>query len=279
MFDAPRMNEFTQGTIFSCAYAENYKGGKVYGLVITARCDAAQEKTPVFTYVPVVPLAVWLLVDGASIVLDRVEADISNTLRNYLKDANLSQTLLKTHSEQAIYDAHFRPHEEERARKSQCDKFRKCIQQIDETRGFKADCSDWGRLKNYLTQNQAKTDAVIKELASHRLNGYYLLRNLETYSDENGDYVVLLREIHHIPSDVAKLIAGGLPFDVWKEAYSNCGSICPRILNEDDMALPVGKLKSPWIEHLMQNFALLFSRIGVKDNDFDDIKKCLMKKF
>ncbi|ARK80125.1 hypothetical protein BOC40_06590 [Burkholderia pseudomallei] len=51
--------------------------------------------------------------------------------------------------------------------------------------------------------------------------------------------------------------------------------LCPRFRDADDYALPVAKLASPWIEHLMQNFALLFSRIGVRDNDLADIRKSL----
>lgn len=63
MFDAPRENE-TQGTVFSCAYAEDYTDTSVYGLVITARCDAAQDKAPIFSYIPVVSLPDWVLCDG-----------------------------------------------------------------------------------------------------------------------------------------------------------------------------------------------------------------------
>lgn len=88
MFDAPRQNEFTQGTVFSCAYAEDYPETTSYGLVITARCDAAQDKAPIFSYIPVVPLDDWILCDGASIAMDRIHADCLNTLRNHLKSAS-----------------------------------------------------------------------------------------------------------------------------------------------------------------------------------------------
>ncbi len=275
MFDAPKKNEFTQGTVFSCAYGENYKDGPVYGLVITARCDAAQEKVPVFNYVPLVPLSSWILNEGAALVLERIEADCLNTIRNYLKAAKLSDSLLKSHSPDAIYDAHFRAHENEKGRKSQCDKFCEAAKQFNETHALLLGGRiDTQKLKEHLVPHQGKVDAVLKELAGHRLAGYYLLRELESLEDgDSGDYVALLREVHHIPSSVAKQIAKGISAE--DGDFEGAFSICPKFRLKDDISLPVGKLKSPWIEHLMQNFAMLFSRIGVKDNDFEDIKKSL----
>jgi hypothetical protein len=50
----PTLGLLSQGTIFSCASAEDYPDCLVHGLVITARCDIAQSKVPIFNYLPVV---------------------------------------------------------------------------------------------------------------------------------------------------------------------------------------------------------------------------------
>ena len=274
MFDAPKENEFTQGTVFSCAYGENYEKFPVYGLVITARCDAIQDKVPVFSYLPIVPLASWILVDGASLVLDRIEADCLNTLRNILKDAQLSNSLLRSKSPHEIYDAHFRMHESDKNRKKQCNKFLEVAQKYIKTRALQGKQVNTQLIKEHLLQHQILVDAVIKELTSHRLAGCYLLRNVKSLEEgECGDYVALLREVHHIPTSVAKLISKGVLAEDFPDKISS--NTCPQFRLKDDISLPVCKLKSPWIEHLMQNFSLLFSRIGVKDNDFDDVKKSL----
>src|SRR5690606_3300325 len=115
MFDAPRMDEFTQGTVFSCSYAEDYLETSSYGLVITARCDAAQDKAPIFSYIPVVPLDDWILCDGANIAMDRIHTDCLNTLRNHLKEAQLSESLLGTKTVHENYESHFKPKEDEKA--------------------------------------------------------------------------------------------------------------------------------------------------------------------
>jgi hypothetical protein len=275
MFDAPRASEFTQGTVFSCAYAENYKDEMVHGLVITARCDAAQAKVPTFTYIPVVPLSSWIFVDGASVILDRAEADYMNTFSDRLEKDGLSESLLSTHTLSEIYNAHYKKVENEKAKKSQCDKLKNTILNVDETRTLQSDRSNRERLRMHLAVCKSHVDSVIKELAGHRLAGYYLLRGLETLdSDEKQDFVALLREVHHMPSYVAKSITNGISKEQWT-AGQNANLLCPRFREADDYALPVARLTSPWMEHLMQNFALLFSRIGVKDNNLDDVRKSL----
>lgn len=274
MFDAPRANEFTQGTVFSCAYGESYKDKSICGLVITARCDAAQEKVSVFSYVPVVPLSAWMLVDGAAIVLARVEAECLNTLRNILKVAKLSESLLKSHTFDAIYAAHFQPHEYEKSKKSQCDKFRDVVQRYNENCALQLDQTDIMQLKKHLAHYQVMVDAVLKELVGHRLAGNYLLCKLDNFTDDS-DHVALLREVYHIPSWIAKRITKGISAEEW-DANESPLSLCPRFHLKGDISLPVGKLKSPWVEHLMQNFALLFSRIGVKDNNFEEVKRSLL---
>ncbi|MDW5444836.1 hypothetical protein [Polaromonas sp. SM01] len=269
MFDAPKNREITQGTIFSCAHSENYNCLDVLGLVITARCDVARDKTPVFNYVPVVSLNEWLFVDGAAIALDRVEADCINTLKSLLKATQLSDSLLRTHEPQAIYDVHFLPKAAERNFKTTCDKFLAAVARLVETRNLMENQLDRERFRTLLGSSEALVDGLLKELASHRLSGYYLLRDLETFAGQKGNYVALLREVHHIPSAVARQIAVGVEASDWDIKTG----ICPKFLNQDDIALPVAKLRSPWIEHLMQNFSMLFSRIGVTDNNFDEIKK------
>ncbi|MCA8065071.1 hypothetical protein LGM89_12985 [Burkholderia sp. AU31624] len=275
MFDAPRANEFTQGTVFSCAYAENYKEEMVHGLVITARCDVAQAKVQAFSYVPVIPLSSWLFGDGATVVFDRAESDYINSFSDRLEKDGLSRSLLQAHSFSSVYDAHYRKFEGVKNRAAQCEKLKNIIRQLDETRDLQNSRVDRERMRAHFQICRSHVDSVIKELSGNRLSGYYLLRGLETFEDGGPrDFVALLREVHHIPSDIVGDISSGISREQWRDR-ENLGLICPRFISDGDYALPVAKMKSPWIEHLMQNFALLFSRIGVRDNDLEDVKKSL----
>lgn len=126
----------------------------------------------------------------------------------------------------------------------------------------------------HLVANSAKVDAVLKELSGNRLNGFYLLRDMPLLSGDGTNSVALLREIHHIPTKLARDIVFGLAKDDWI-ARGDSSVRCPSFVASDDLAAPVAKLKSPWIEHVMQNFTMLFARIGVTDNDFAEVKKSL----
>jgi len=275
MFDTPKSNEFTQGSVFSCAFAENYCDCPVFGLIITARCDAAQDKVPAFSYVPIVSLESWMLRDGAEIVLDRIEASLMNDLRNILKDRGLSvDSLLSTHTPEEIYEAHFRPTEGEKKFAKQCEKFRRVITHLTETRSLTGG-KNIAALKAHLKCSQDIVDTVIKELVGNRLAGYYLLRGLDMDFTSTGvDCVALLREVHHIPTVIARQITKGISAVDWK-SQGSVKTLCPRFRSDDDYSLPIAILKSPRIEHLMQSFALLFSRIGVKDNIFREVKQSL----
>ncbi len=43
----------------------------------------------------------------------------------------------------------------------------------------------------------------------------------------------------------------------------------------DDLSYTIGVVKSPYIEHIMQKFAELFTRIGVEDPEPDAVQKIL----
>src|SRR6185437_14404396 len=92
------MGKVTQGTIFCCARAEDYIGCQVHGLVITARCDVANDKTPIFNYLPVVSMHDWLDRDGGTLLASRIANDAINTFENELKKAGHSPSILETES-------------------------------------------------------------------------------------------------------------------------------------------------------------------------------------
>ena len=274
MFNQSSLQHFTQGTIFSCALAENYPLTDVYGLVITPRCDAAQDKAPIYNYIPVIPLNEWMLIDGCDIVFQRALAHYTTTLRQPLEELGLSASLLRTKSYQEIISAHLEPKANtDRKWKAKIEKF---ITHTERIEAIKLANNGYDRLRRIplLKAENKIIDTLIKELAENRLTGHYLLRGMPTLRERKGDHVALLREIHHIPSIIAKQIKDGVDKESLTtfEGYS---LRCPRFHTDDDFSMPVARLKSPWMEHLMQTLTLLFARIGVEDIDHMAVKRSL----
>jgi hypothetical protein len=274
LFDSPRNIEITQGTIFTCAKAENYPNSSIFGMIITARCDVSQDKVPIFSYVPVVPLADWVFVDGAEIVISRYLADLINSISNALTSANLSTSLLRSKSPREILDVHFRPDNEGGRQWSlKCTSFEQLVQKYERANNVMS-AGSFAERRAVLIESKKIFDGTLRELTANKLTGHYLLRKVPNpLSGVDVDCVALLREIHHIPTSVARRIAKGVSKVDWQS--NNESSSCPHFVGSDDYCLPVARLKSPWIEHLMQSLTLLFSRIGVEDVDFLSVKQSL----
>lgn len=103
----PLLGRLTQGCLFTCARAENYGHCRVYGLVITARCDVEQDKYPILNYLPVVSLDDWLLVDGFDILHARLDAEADGGLKGCMKEGGVAESILFSMSPSDIQAAFF----------------------------------------------------------------------------------------------------------------------------------------------------------------------------
>ncbi|TGP40552.1 hypothetical protein EN871_27720 [bacterium M00.F.Ca.ET.228.01.1.1] len=269
MISDPRMGRITQGTVFCGACAEEYPGRPVWGIVITARCDTTHEKTPIVNYLPVVTVEDWLQSHGGLLSIDREYAETKNRFKNLLVKKQLSETLLEVHSPIQIAAFNF-PYPEE----SSGQKAAKERKDADEARAIASRMSELtGCLDSPLPNRETigpvissclkSAELVVKELVSHRLAGYYFLPTLGKLTEQASDkgYVVLLREVHHIPRQTVSRLISGVAKDEFRTPERSLRFDC------FDFAYPVAELQSPWTEHLMQVFCNLFGRIGVSDPD------------
>ena len=104
----PRKGPMTQGTIFSCAIAEDYTGCPTYGLVLTAGCDVAHDKVRVHNYIPIVHLDDWLHRDGRIILAQRLLSEAMGAMRSTLKEAGHSPSILETENPEQSSTSSFR---------------------------------------------------------------------------------------------------------------------------------------------------------------------------
>lgn len=271
MVSEPRMGRITQGTIFCGGYAEDYSGLPVWGVVITARCDTTHEKTPIVNYLPVVTVEDWLLGHGGILSIDREVSEVSNRFKNLLVKRQLSASLLEVHSPDEIAKLHFpMPAElgtqkaiKEAAREAAvANETASCLNQLQQCLASPLPNRD--SIQSALVGCRKSVEAVVKDLIAHKLAGYYFLPTLGGLTElpSNKGYVVLLREVHHVPRQGVSQLVKGISRDV-------ATAVQPRGLCFDcfDFVYPVAELISPWTEHLMQFFCNTFGRIGLADID------------
>lgn len=256
--------EFTQGTIFSCALAENYDDADVLGMVITARCDAAQEKAAIFNYVPAIPIERWMLRDGRQIIAKRAAAGALGAMRSAIGDAGMAASILEMVPAEQIA-GELNKGDTKQAR-SIAARFAKATDTLaSATAAFESDLSSRDSFV-YLDRDETACKALVKELLANGLAEFHYLDKAEPGEVGNG-YVLLLREIRFVSAQLAKAISAGLDKDAYDAIRADTKGTAGRlkITSNDDFAMPIGAVESPYIELIMQRLTQLFSRIGVTD--------------
>jgi len=253
----------TQGTIFACGVAEEYDGCPVHGVVITARCDVAHDKVRVHSYLPVVTLDDWLHRDGRIALAHRLLKEATGRMQAALRDAHYSPTVLETEQPQVVLESLF-PSGSDRSLRARfekgCEHFDLACRSLASAPSHKM-CLDVAR------QAPKLRDGLVSELVHNKLSGFYFLSAIEPHGLDLG-YVVLVREIRAVPREVALAIADGLDGAFFDDMCRASPSLRDRLrIRPGEFAYPVGQLLPPHLEHLLQAFAFLFSRIGLPDPD------------
>lgn len=258
MISRPDPRKLTQGTIFTCALTENYLDCDAYGLIITARCDVANEKTPLFNYVPVISYRDWMSRDGVSIVASRALANATGEIKRSIKSAGLAESIFDTLSQDSI----LRLIEEEDTTKDRKSRVKKVRDNFSIIRKSKEIIfgSDKKAAAIFLKENNGIYKGLVKDLLSNAVADFHYLEEIEFEGRTDG-YVISLREIRHMPSSAAVRILEGMT----KMDFDRLDASGLHFRSDDDYAMPIGLLKSPHIEFLMQRITNLFARIGVTD--------------
>ena|ERR1035437_6615957 len=159
--DRPRDRFLTQGTIFTCAVAEDYAGCETYGLIITARCDIAHEKARAYNYLPIVTLDDWLRRDGRIILAERLRSDAMEKMEKLLKHNSFAESILTTQTPRLILNTLFQVKESKVARSfaDHCETYDVATTALT--------CPDaWRALANFAPGPAA---GLIKELVAHKV--------------------------------------------------------------------------------------------------------------
>ena len=263
MIKEPLLGQLNQGSIFTCARASRYPAVKVHGVVLTARCDLEQDKFNVLNYVPVVGLADWLEVDGFEILASRAASDLESRIESALKSIGLPKSIMLAQTPASILQHYIRTAAADKKVKASEQKFVELAERANKieiwTKGFCLEARD------IFDECESLKKQLIKELIHQRLTGYYFLPSI-TLGGETSGYVILLREISHLPRALALSIGSGLdatdPILVENAEWSSYVDYCA-----DDFAMPIAEITSPNVEHLLQTFSHLFGRIGLPDPD------------
>lgn len=263
--------EFVQGTIFTCGLSDSYPSVPALGMLITARCDTAQNKAEVYNYIPVIPVEAWIEKDGLELVAKRALANELGSMKRVLTDAGMAHSIIDfVEYETVLAELQAGTSKQE---KGIAKRFEQAIQLVREANAMldKPDRTLQEALA-FLDANDGSYKSLIKELMTNTLAEFHYLERSDIGEETRG-YVALMREIRFLSAALGKRIAVGLDteeFQSMRETFSPSLNHI-RFSAEHDFAMPLSCVSSPFIELIMQRFANLFSRIGVADMPKDRI--------
>lgn len=264
MIGYPSLVELTQGTIFTCAASEDYPDTAPRGLVITARCDVAHGKAPVISYVPLIAFRAWLFRDGLRLMTSRVLAASQGAMRSALRDVGLAESVLDTLSPKTVRE--YLAKMTEKAERNAAKRYASAeAQKAAAEAALRA--SPGAKPAADLFDAQPKEyQRMLQELLSNGVSDYHFVERSEPGEDCEG-YVALLREIRYLPVALAGELKDGIDFQRFSELCRDQPRYTDKltIADEEQYAMPVGILRSPFIELFMQRFTNLYARIGVTD--------------
>jgi len=264
MIRHPLPRELTQGTIFTCAVAEDYKSVPVLGIIITARCDVAHGKASLYNYIPLVPFEDWLLQDGRRILASKSAAAANSSMNSALTTAGLSPSILHTLPLSAI-SAELSKSIDKTARLT-AKKFDDAVLALNDAKLMAEDGVTMDKAKAFIGRQKKIYNSLVLDLLSNSISEYHYLERSTIREDCHG-YVSLLREIRFIPASAAEFLLSGIDSTQFTELCVREPKLRDKlsINTREHYAMPVGLMESPYIEHIMQRLTHLFSRIGVTD--------------
>lgn len=247
IFDS-QVVKLSQGSIFNYAYNEDYIDDEILGLVITARCDIANSKAERYSYLPVIPINIWVKKDLIKILkrqqLNQLRGSINKEINqltggidwlNILRTQRIIEILTQNHGKKSAH----------------------IINKIEKYQALK-DGSDFQSIKNLFGKEIL---SIMKEIIENRNMEYFFIDKILDY----GPCIVNLREISSVERDIANKISEGIDLANLTQQQIDKYRAINSSISSEGLVLILGSVKSPYIELIMQRFSDIFTRVGVEN--------------
>jgi hypothetical protein len=251
----PQAGNIQQGAIFNCVVVSRYEKCKCHGIVLTARCDLAHQKYSVISYLPIVRFSDWVQREMSYLLAKRLHADFTKSITKTLISKRVSEKVQGTYPLKEIILKESKG-KEQATLLDKCNQIDLLLRVISLGGRF---CPEW---KSVIQIEVKQCDSVIKELIQQKLGEYYFLDGVDIFDESTEGHVILLRNMQTMEIDVMEKIVAGISVKDFTDSTTIPKSLT---FGHESDCMITGVLRSPDIEHLAQQFATLFVRIGLED--------------
>ena len=251
IFEQKKINwQLQQGAIINCCVSEDYPKSEVWGVIITPRCDIGNKKVSTIHYLPIIKFEDWLEYDFICLFTKSLKQNIKGLLISKFKEYAISSTL---------FDNNVSKDDIIIAIKSKITD--KSLQKTIELLENYFNIEDPTKMIDFIKKNSKLKDSIIREIKEGKDRNFLLI---EDWNEKSKYKVVLLRDVRRITFKLAQKISNSIleseiSSDEWEKNDIKQTNVDANILYIES------QIKSPFIEHLIQQFFHNFGRIGVED--------------
>jgi len=252
------IDKITQGSIFNHAFNEDFECDDDLGMLISARCDLANNKSPKYSYLPVITLKNHISFNIVSKLLTEQRSEEINKIKSLIKTEGENPATVDLYGARKSVEKLI----SKEKNRVKADLYLSNIDIIEQLKTKK-----WSEYQqsDFSIIPEKKFKSELKNLAENKTEGFFLIDEVIDHNDAKnplGPHVVLLREVHHMSAEVATYIQKGCNHD---DLLSKNISLRPLDLKAGRMSYVLCNVSSPFIELIMQRFSNLFTRIGVQN--------------
>jgi hypothetical protein len=248
---------------------------KSYGIVISARCDLAQEKISKIHTLSAIDIFDWIKTELLAIIIDAKIKKIHDKIRKWAINRELDyKALIEFGPDNIIKNINFEKDKSQRSELQNNVNVWKTLTSYDTSVMSEAE-------KVKLINNDFKKDKSdkLKSLLRGDIASYCFLPKC-SYSESDSKLeglVVDLKDIGQIPFEhIVSIINNAFDYKYMSNNSKNSKRLNElnklyMLENNEDFVTLCNEIKSPWVEFLMQRFSNAFCRVGVDNAEIAEI--------
>ncbi len=275
------METLDQGSIFGGLRSDKYPTMECYGIILTASCDIAHSKVPKLYYATALDVIEWGCMRDT--YLTAYKPEINNKQSDYYQSARqyrLSPELLESYDRDTVIQILENEISSEKKRKSLLTKY-------DDYMLLRDGINDVQSVKKVIEKNDVPLTKLLKEITDGKQHHYHFIPSTSytKQKEVDGGLIVDFQEINWISiEDAYNIINPGIDNLIIADYPAEQQELYKRTFwleKPDAYVHHLGKIESPWREHLMQRFSHCFARIGLQDiteKGYSNIIKRMVEK-
>lgn len=265
--------EFTQGSIIADIRSEKYENLRCKGIIISARCDFAQDKIKQFHYLSAMDIKEWVFGELYYAIVEECIKSEKGQIRKCAEKYRLDFDTLESFGYEKMKEV-LKHHVSKKELSSALESCEKCERNeemlvVKDRKKQREFLGDKACKKKFVNKVNALLCSAYPKFAFIPQKGY-----MNSESLIQG-LVVDLQDIHQIDMKFKKgLLNNEYDYQLIKD--DGIRKELNRYFffeNEEDFIIIEGMVQSPWIEYILQMFAHSFIRIGVDNASQDEIEK------